>query len=30
VSPEAGYVTGESHVIDGGLMLMAAIANQDS
>jgi NAD(P)-dependent dehydrogenase (short-subunit alcohol dehydrogenase family) len=30
VSPEASYVTGESHVIDGGLMLMAAIANQDS
>jgi NAD(P)-dependent dehydrogenase (short-subunit alcohol dehydrogenase family) len=30
VSPEARYVTGESHVIDGGLKLMAAIANQDS
>jgi NAD(P)-dependent dehydrogenase (short-subunit alcohol dehydrogenase family) len=30
VSPEAAYVTGESHVIDGGLMLMAAVANQDS
>lgn len=30
VSPEASYVTGESHVIDGGLLLMAAIANQDS
>ncbi|MEA2442046.1 MAG: hypothetical protein QOH76_3470 [Thermoleophilaceae bacterium] len=29
-SPEAVYVTGESHVVDGGLLLMAAIANQDS
>jgi NAD(P)-dependent dehydrogenase (short-subunit alcohol dehydrogenase family) len=29
-SPEAAYVTGESHVVDGGLLLMAAIANQDS
>jgi NAD(P)-dependent dehydrogenase (short-subunit alcohol dehydrogenase family) len=29
-SPEASYVTGESFVIDGGLLLMAAIANQDS
>jgi hypothetical protein len=29
-SPEASYVTGESHVVDGGLLLMAAIANQDS
>jgi NAD(P)-dependent dehydrogenase (short-subunit alcohol dehydrogenase family) len=27
-SEEAGYVTGESFVIDGGLMLMAAMANQ--
>jgi NAD(P)-dependent dehydrogenase (short-subunit alcohol dehydrogenase family) len=29
-SPEASYVTAESHVVDGGLLLMAAIANQDS
>jgi NAD(P)-dependent dehydrogenase (short-subunit alcohol dehydrogenase family) len=29
-SPEAAYVTGESLVIDGGLLLMAAVANQDS
>src|SRR3954462_5361869 len=29
-SPEASYVTGESHVVDGGLLLMAAVANQDS
>jgi NAD(P)-dependent dehydrogenase (short-subunit alcohol dehydrogenase family) len=29
-SPEASYVTGESLVIDGGLLLMAAVANQDS
>jgi NAD(P)-dependent dehydrogenase (short-subunit alcohol dehydrogenase family) len=29
-SPEASYVTGESHVVDGGLTLMAAVANQDS
>ena len=28
-SPEASYVTGESVVADGGLLLMAAIANQD-
>jgi hypothetical protein len=27
-SPEASYVTGESLVVDGGLMLMAAMANQ--
>ena len=27
-SPEASYVTGESFVIDGGLLLMAAQANQ--
>jgi NAD(P)-dependent dehydrogenase (short-subunit alcohol dehydrogenase family) len=29
-SPEASYVTGESHVVDGGLLLMGAVANQDS
>jgi NAD(P)-dependent dehydrogenase (short-subunit alcohol dehydrogenase family) len=29
-SPEASYATGESIVVDGGLLLMAAIANQDS
>jgi NAD(P)-dependent dehydrogenase (short-subunit alcohol dehydrogenase family) len=27
-SGEASYVTGESLVVDGGLMLMAAMANQ--
>lgn len=27
-SPEAGYVTGASFVVDGGLLLMAAAANQ--
>jgi NAD(P)-dependent dehydrogenase (short-subunit alcohol dehydrogenase family) len=27
-SGEASYVTGESLVVDGGLLLMAAIANQ--
>jgi NAD(P)-dependent dehydrogenase (short-subunit alcohol dehydrogenase family) len=27
-SEEAGYVTGESFVIDGGMLLMAAMANQ--
>jgi NAD(P)-dependent dehydrogenase (short-subunit alcohol dehydrogenase family) len=29
-SPEASYATGESIVVDGGLLLMAAVANQDS
>ncbi|MBD0330543.1 MAG: SDR family oxidoreductase [Thermoleophilia bacterium] len=28
-SPEAAYVTGSSLVVDGGLLLMAAIANQE-
>ena len=27
-SPESSYVTGASYVIDGGLLLMAAVANQ--
>jgi NAD(P)-dependent dehydrogenase (short-subunit alcohol dehydrogenase family) len=27
-SPEAGYSTGASYVVDGGLLLMAAQANQ--
>ena len=29
-TPEAAYATGESFVIDGGMLLMAAVANQDS
>jgi NAD(P)-dependent dehydrogenase (short-subunit alcohol dehydrogenase family) len=29
-SPEAAYATGASFVIDGGMLLMAAIANQDA
>ncbi|MBW3654333.1 MAG: SDR family oxidoreductase [Actinobacteria bacterium] len=29
-SPEASYVTGSSMVIDGGLLLMAAVRNADS
>ena len=29
-SPQASYATGGSFVVDGGLMLMAAVANQDS
>ena len=29
-TPEAAYATGESIVVDGGLLLMAAVANQDS
>ncbi len=28
--PDASYATGESIVVDGGLLLMAAVANQDS
>jgi NAD(P)-dependent dehydrogenase (short-subunit alcohol dehydrogenase family) len=27
-SPEASYTTGASYVIDGGMLLMAAAANQ--
>lgn len=29
-SPQSSYATGASFVVDGGLLLMAAIANQDS
>jgi NAD(P)-dependent dehydrogenase (short-subunit alcohol dehydrogenase family) len=29
-SPEASYTTGQSYVIDGGMLLMAAVANQDA
>ena len=29
VSPEASYVTGASYAVDGGLLVMAAIANQE-
>jgi NAD(P)-dependent dehydrogenase (short-subunit alcohol dehydrogenase family) len=29
-SPESGYVTGASYVVDGGLTLMAAVANQEA
>jgi NAD(P)-dependent dehydrogenase (short-subunit alcohol dehydrogenase family) len=29
-SPEASYATGASLVVDGGLLLMAAVANQDA
>jgi NAD(P)-dependent dehydrogenase (short-subunit alcohol dehydrogenase family) len=29
-SPDARYATGSSFVIDGGMLLMAAVANQDS
>jgi NAD(P)-dependent dehydrogenase (short-subunit alcohol dehydrogenase family) len=29
-SPESSYTTGASFVIDGGLLLMAAVANQDA
>jgi NAD(P)-dependent dehydrogenase (short-subunit alcohol dehydrogenase family) len=28
-SPESSYVTGESFVVDGGMLLMAAVANQN-
>jgi NAD(P)-dependent dehydrogenase (short-subunit alcohol dehydrogenase family) len=29
-SPAASYATGQSFVLDGGLLLMAAVANQDA
>jgi NAD(P)-dependent dehydrogenase (short-subunit alcohol dehydrogenase family) len=29
-SPQSSYATGESIVVDGGLLLMAAVANQDA
>jgi NAD(P)-dependent dehydrogenase (short-subunit alcohol dehydrogenase family) len=29
-SPQASYATGESIVVDGGLLLMAAVANQEA
>ncbi len=29
-SPESGYVTGSSYVVDGGLTLMAAVGNQEA
>jgi NAD(P)-dependent dehydrogenase (short-subunit alcohol dehydrogenase family) len=29
-SPEAQYATGESIIVDGGMLLMAAVANEDS
>jgi NAD(P)-dependent dehydrogenase (short-subunit alcohol dehydrogenase family) len=29
-SPEASYATGASFVVDGGMLLMAAVANQDA
>ena len=28
-SPEAAYVTGSSFVVDGGMLLMAAVSNED-
>jgi NAD(P)-dependent dehydrogenase (short-subunit alcohol dehydrogenase family) len=28
--PDARYTTGASYVVDGGLLLMAAVANQDA